>query len=122
MRQQNLTSGYYWTYKKGSVGKVLSGTLKDADGPFEITGSLVVTISKPDASSPTIDEAVCDPDPDQVTNKGKFTFTVDSAAAAIAPGTYNIEFKHTDGGVISFWPDDVNSNKTYGKLVVTKSL
>jgi hypothetical protein len=116
----NLPSNYYWTLKKGSVGKVLSGELRDANGPFEITGTLNVRVKKPRSSSALT--AACTPDPDQTTNKGKFTFTVNSEAAALAAGSYNIEFIHTDGGVVSIWPDDANPTRTYGTLVVAEAL
>lgn len=118
----NLITGYYWTYKRGSVGKVLRGRLDDADGPFEITGALTVTATKPRADAPTIDEAACTPDADQVNNKGEFKFTLDSTTANIPDGTYNIEFKHTAGGNVSFWPDDANDSRSFGKLKVTAAL
>jgi hypothetical protein len=117
----NLPANYYWNLKRGSVGKVLSGQLRDANGPFEITGTLSLSVKRPRSTSPAL-TAACTPDPDQTANKGKFTFTVTSEAAALAAGTYRIEFVHTDGGTVTVWPDDANPNKTYGSLVVTESL
>lgn len=122
MSIQNLISGYYWTYKKGSVGKILYGSLRDANGLFEITGTLTVRASLPGSTTRVIDDSACTPDPDQTANKGQFTWTVDAGAAAIESGTYDLEFKHVDGGVTSFFPDDVNLNKVYGKLIVTETL
>lgn len=115
-------ANYFWTYKRGSVGKVLEGQLRDANGPFEITGTLKLTAKKPRSQTPALNAVTCTPDPDQVTNKGNFTFTVDSTAANLPAGNYCIEFTHTDGGIVSVWPDDVNPNKTYGTLVVTEPL
>lgn len=116
----NLVSGYYWTYKRGSVGKALTGNLRDGNGAFEITGSLTVTAKK--GTTTAIDGAACVPDPDQDANKGDFSFVLDGATANIPAGTYNIEFTHSDGGDVSKWPDDANSAKQYGKLVVVESL
>lgn len=121
MSTNNLVSGYYWTFKRGSVGKVLEGNLRDANGPFEITGTLTVTAKKAGVS-PVINAASCTPDADQTANKGDFTFTLDGTTANIAAGTYNIEFRHVDGANVSVWPDDPNASKMYGKLVVTEAL
>jgi hypothetical protein len=118
----SLVSGYYWTYKQGSVGKVLAGTLKDANGNFEITGAVTVTAKRQGSTIAVINDEPCAPAADQVANTGDFTYTLDVDSAAVDPGTYNLEFKHTAGSNISIWPDDPNSNKQYGKLVVTASL
>jgi hypothetical protein len=118
----SLISGYYWTFKQGSIGKVLEGTLKDANGNFEITGTVTVTAKKQGSTIAVIDDEPCTPNADQVANKGDFTFTLDADTAAVDPGTYNLEFKHTSGGNVSIWPDDPNANKQYGKLVVTAAL
>lgn len=118
----NLTSGYYWTWKQGSVGKVMRGTLKDANGPFEITGSLLFYAKLPGASTVAIDGEPCTPDPDQVNKKGQFTYTTDATTGNINTGQYRIEFAHVDGSVVTKFPDDPNGPKTFGKLVVTESL
>lgn len=116
----SVRTGLYWTFKKGSIGKVLRGTLRDGNGDFEITGTLTVTAKRVGASDPVIDAIACTPDADQVTNKGKFTFILDSTAANIDKGTYNLEFAHTEGGNTFYWPDD--AKWPYGKLVVTAGL
>lgn len=117
----SLITNYYWTFKRGSKGKVLTGNLRDADGPFQITGTLTVKAWKPRSTTNAWDAIACVPDADQVSNKGNFSVTLDDTSASIDAGTYNIEFKHSSGGNDSYWPDDANPNKTYGTLVVTES-
>ena len=84
MRQQNLTAGFYWTIRQGDVGAVRTGTLYDADGPFEITGTLTLTARRrlTGEAAVIVDDA-CTPDPDQNANPGKFTYTFDATTANI---------------------------------------
>ena len=67
-----------WTMKKGDLLPILDVTLEDANGAVDLSGATSINfkmvLNDNLGSAPKIDAAAT-PDPDQVTNKGKCTYT-----------------------------------------------
>ena len=84
-----------WTTKKNDLLPILSVTLQYADGAVDLSGASSIKflmILKADmGDAPKID-ATATPDPDQVTNKGKVTYTWVSGDTD-TPGNYLGEFE-----------------------------
>lgn len=118
--------GMYWRFKQGEVGKILEGVLSDEDGPVNLAGwTVTVTASSTVGGDPVIEDASVTPDPDQSANPGKFTFTLDSTTANIAPNEsgYFLEFSGTGpGGAVTKFPNRKSLDQSYARLVVRKSL
>lgn len=84
-----------WTTKKDDLLPILSVVLEDANGPVDLSGANSINfkmiLKDVLGQAPKVDAAAV-PDPDQVTNKGKITYTwVDGDTDA--PGTYYGEFE-----------------------------
>jgi len=116
---------HIWTIMQGQTGAVRTGTLSDADGAVDLSqfDSVSVIASKTASSTPVIDELVTI-DPDQVANKGNFSFTFSEANAAIPVRTigYLLAFKCMDGATPTYFPLNRRSERTYGRLVVQDPL
>lgn len=112
-----------WTITQGETGAVRTGTLSDADGPVDLSqyDSVNVIVARSATATPVINAAVTI-DPDQVTNKGDFSYTFTAPDAAIAPRTYLLSFKAMDGANPVYYPLNRRSDQTYGKLVVVDPL
>jgi hypothetical protein len=128
----DIVDGMYWQIVKGEVGAVRTGVLKSAGVPFPLgdVDSLVLIATRVDDGPRTIDEAECIIEDDQGTletpggNAGAFRYIFDSTTANITPGTYNIQFKTTDGPNTSIWPKtlDPDDEPIFGKLIVGEAL
>lgn len=110
-----------WTIFKGETNAVRTGTLSDADGAVDLSlfDSVNVIAAKTSTSTPVIDEEVTIA-PNQVTNKGEFSFTFSEANAAIAVRTqgYLLSFKCMDGLISHYFPLNRRLEQTFGRLVV----
>lgn len=115
-----------WLLKQGEVGKVMTVTLKDANGAVLLTGKTVVFSARQSINSETavIDDAVCTVDPDQVNNKGKisYAFTSTTAAIDLNENGYYVEFKVTGGGVTQYFPLKFSKDESYGRLIVRANI
>jgi hypothetical protein len=103
--------------KRGASGAVITPTLSDANGAFDLTGfaSVVMTASKGDVT--VLDAVEMDIDPDQEANTGVVSYAFTAETADIVPDTYNLEFVGTDAdGGVHVWPTD--RTKPFGKLIV----
>jgi hypothetical protein len=109
-----------WVITQGE-GAVRTGTLSDAAGPVDLSqfDSVNVIAAKRIGATPVIDEAVTI-DPDQVTNKGKFSFAF--SGVEIEPLTYLLSFKGMNGATPTYFPLNRNRERTYGRLVVQRAL
>lgn len=97
-----------WTMKKNDLLPIWSVTLQDADGAVDLTGVSSVTLKmvlRDDmGATPKIDAAGV-PDPDQVTNKGKMTYTWVNGDTD-TPGIYNAEVEALFGTDPLTFPND----------------
>jgi hypothetical protein len=92
---------------KDDNGIVATGILKDADTPRDLTGATVALIwAVPGVAPATI---TCTADPDQTTNRGKFTATLTSTHLAVASKDVECEVQVTDGGNIITYSADAAS-------------
>lgn len=111
-----------WTMKKNDLLPELVVTLEDAVGPVDLAGASSITfkmiLKDSMGGTPKIDAAAT-PDPDQVTNKGKCTYTWASGDTDTV-GVYYGEFEAIYGTKPLTYPngsyyiiaivDDVDSN------------
>ena len=112
-----------WTITQGETGAVRTGTLSDADGPVDLSrfDSVSVIAARSASATPVINELVTI-DPDQVTNKGQFSFTFSALNAAIAPRRYLLSFKCMDGASPVYFPLNRRLEQSYGSLIVVDPL
>jgi hypothetical protein len=110
---------------QGEVGLVLTFWLsyEDDDGDeqlYDLTGKDVYLRAwREDPQGRTINDAVCVPDPDQVVNKGKGTYTFDSTTANIAADSHRFRFRVVNGVDERFFPKDTDPDAHYGVLQVS---
>ena len=99
--------------KKGNTAIAIAVTLSDANGAVSLANATVRFrmrswdgISSPAGGTAKVDAAAT-PDPDQVTNRGKVTYTW-QAADVDTPGLYACEWEVTfsDGAKVTFPRDD----------------
>lgn len=118
--------GMTWRFKQGEIGKVLTGILSDDDGPIDLTSwDVTVTAAQTIGGTPVINDAMCTIDPDQVTNKGQISLTLDATTANIAASEngYYLEFSGiTPSDAVIKFPNRKAAEQSYGRLVVRKSL
>ena len=97
-----------WTTKKNDLLPILSVTLQDANGAVDLSGANSINfkmIIKGDmGAAPKVDAAAV-ADPDQVTNKGRVTYTW-AAGDTDTPGTYYGEFEALYGTKPLTFPND----------------
>lgn len=113
-----------WTIKRGETGAVRTATLSDASGAIDLTNKTVVMNVRETPNGPKwIDAATVTKAANQsTTGKGQISVTFSEAMADIPPARYLIEFKATEGSVISYFPLDADEDVSYGWLIVQPSL
>ena len=114
-----------WLIYQGQTGAVRTGRLSDANGYVDLSDfdSVRVIAQKTKSSEPVIDELVTIA-PNQVTNKGLFSFTFSAPNAAIEVNAqgYLLFFKCLDGTDPTYFPLNRHSERTYGRLIVQRPL
>lgn len=122
----NILDSMIWTIKRGSAGSVRTGTLSDANGPIDLTNKTVtMSVRLTPTSAALIDDAAVTKAANQsTTGKGQIshTFTADEANIGVNLKGYLLEFKLTEGLVIDYIPLDRDDEKTYGRLIIQRSL
>jgi hypothetical protein len=114
-----------WVYKHGEVGKTLTGTLSDGAGAIDL-GNYTVTMTA--KRSLTADPVIDDAPVDQPGGTGAIshTVTIDECDPSLVPANhqgYLLEFKLThNNGSIRFIPENRSAARSYGRLIVQKSL
>lgn len=113
-----------WTIKRGETGAVRTATLSDASGAVDLTNkTLVMNVRETPNGPKWIDAAAVTKAANQTTTgMGQISVTFSEAMAAIPAATYLLEFKATEGSVISYFPLDDDEAVTYGWLIVQPSL
>lgn len=120
------------TAKIGETAKVITVVLKDTDEsgslvPKDLTGytQLRMQVEKENGTV-IIGNAACLMDPDQATNPGRITCTLDiitSTYSNLAEGKYRLEFNGLNpSGRKRYWPMDADQKRTYGVFIVQKGL
>jgi hypothetical protein len=115
-----------WVVKKEATNTVRTGTLSDADGPIDLTNKTVtLNVRRTPTSTPIIDNAAVTKAANQsTTGKGQISYTftaLDLDHEALTDG-YLLEFKMVEGSRVDFVPTDEDGNRTYGRLIIQKSL
>lgn len=118
--------GMTWRIKQGELGRVLSGTLLDDDGPINLTGyTVTLSVSQTIEGTPLIANDACVIDPDQVANTGRisYTLTPTSSSLPVNEKGYYLEFTVVlPNGAIHKFPNKKSLEASYGRLVVRDSL
>lgn len=112
-----------YVHKIGENGAVLTAHLSDRDGFVTLTG-WTVTLNVSRGATLLVDDAPCVPDPDQTTNKGKLTCTINNPAFAALTRVeeLNGEFKLVQGPTTLYFPKSPDNKRTYFTFEVQKSL
>lgn len=111
-----------YVLKRGETGSVMDFTLRDEDGPVNLTGWTVTLTASREGEAPAISSGSCTLAASQTTTgKGKGTYEFTESSASIPTGTYRLEFKGvTPAGDVFYFP---KSAKTpYATLEVIDSL
>jgi hypothetical protein len=114
-------SSMEWVIAQGETGVIKTGRLSDATGYVDLSqyDEVYVVAKVSETSDPVIDAPVT-VDPDQVANKGKFSyaFTADDAAIAKNAAGYLLNFRAMDGTTPTYYPLSKQLERTYGRLIV----
>lgn len=103
--------------KRGASGTVLTATLSDEDGAFNLTGMTVAIYVFQGSATPVINGAACTV---VTAAEGTISFAFDATTSDLTPGEYRIEFVATDGsGKKYIFPSD--RTRPYGRLIVKDS-
>jgi hypothetical protein len=120
----------HWVWTEGQIGIERRGMVSDADGRVDLDNfdSVHLLVSRTTSSTPVIDMATVDRDPNQsdesseTSGKGWFTYTTDADAAAITPGAYLLNIVGLLSGTRIYFPQNINDNQAYARLIIKKSL
>lgn len=109
-----------YVLKRGASGAVISVTLRDANGVFDLTGfSSVKMTARKGTQTPVLDEVTMSIG--SPATAGVVTYAFTPTTSDIFPGTYDLEFVGTDAsGDKHYFP--TNKRTPYGKLIVQRNL
>lgn len=117
----------FYTLKQGASGSAFTATMKqqvsaNTMAPIDLSDYESVHFVVRKAGRPgRVINGECTINPDQVTLKGKVRYEFTEITAAIATGTYDVEFHGIDEtGDLHIWPS--NRQYTYGKLYVEQPI
>lgn len=114
--------GNTWVIFRGQTGAVRTGRASDGDGYVDLSvyDSVSVVVKRTLNSVAVINEEVTIA-PDQVVNKGSFSFTFDAQSAGIASSRYDYcSLVCMDGANPTYFPLSRRGDRTYFRLVVNE--
>jgi hypothetical protein len=116
-----------WLYKHGQTGRVLTGTLRDAVGPINLTNKTVTMYARRTKTSTPVINGAAVTKVDAANGRISYTLVANDTNPALVPENeagYLLEFKLVDTitGLPDYVPLDVDGNRTYGRLVVQSNL
>lgn len=111
-----------YVLKRGEEGTVMNFTLRDENGPVNLTGWTVTVTAQLGDEDPAIEGASCTLAANQsTTGKGKASHTFTNETADIPAGVYRLEFKGVSaGGAVYYFPKAKGA--TYATLIVQEPL
>lgn len=111
-----------YVLKTGEVGTVMDFTLRDDNGPVNLTGWTVTMSARKDEEPAVIVGASCAIAANQsTTGKGKGSHTFTEETAGIVAGVYKLEFKGvTPAGDVYYFPK--SKTNPYAVLTVIEPL
>lgn len=99
-------ANYDYVLKRGDRQSQFVSVLKDADGnPVDLTGKTVKFIMRQVSADTAKVSAAATPDPDQVANPGRVTYSP-AAADIDTADVYYVEWQVTSGGITLTYPND----------------